>query len=72
MSNQTINTIEKYSVNQLYYSQLNESIGVELMLLLGSDLSHLTNNFSLVSNKNVLVPQAKPMESSEEDIFRYL
>ena len=56
MSNQTINTIEKYSVNQLYYSQLNESIGVELMLLLGSDLSHLTNNFSLVSNKDVLVP----------------
>ena len=51
MSNKTINTIKKCSINQS-----NKNNGMKLMFSLSSGLSCLIHQLSLISNKNVLVP----------------
>ena len=53
-------------VIQLYYTMLNKSYGVELMFLFNIGLSRLINKLSLISNKNLLVPGAKMVKSSNE------
>ena len=53
-------------VIQLYYTMLNKNNGVELMFLFNIGLSRLINKLSFISDKNLLVPGAKMVKSSNE------
>ena len=46
--------VEKYSIKQSFYIVSNKNNGAELMFLLNSGLSHLSNYLSLISSKNLL------------------
>ena len=53
-------------ITQSYYTLSNKNNGAELMILLNTGLSRLTNKLSLISNKNLLVPLVKMVKSSNE------
>ena len=51
---------------QSYYTLSNKNNGAELMFLFNIGLSHLINKLSLISNKNLFVPGARMVKSSNE------
>ena len=53
-------------VIQLYYTLSNKNNETELMFLFKIGLSRLINKLYLISNKNLLVPWAKILNSSNE------
>ena len=54
---------------QLYYTLLNINNGAELMFLFSIGLSRLINKLSLISNKNLLVPWARMVKSTNEGLW---
>ena len=51
---------------QSYYTLSSKNNGTELIVLFNIDLSRLINKLSLISNKNLLVPWARMVKSSNE------
>ena len=51
---------------QSYYTLSNKNNGAQLMFFFNIGLSHLINNLSLISNKNLLVRWARMVKSSNE------
>ena len=53
-------------VIQSYYTLSNKNRGAELIFLFDIGLSGLINKLSLISDKNLLVPWARMVKSSDE------